>query len=143
MKHQVTLQALTADTADIYRDIARIPFDYRGGIEEGTLCLLKCNGRKSYVAVRGSSKHTDATIKLDDKTRRDLLITEMDLKRGKKFLFTIKPISFPRRYWATCFASDPFNRITFQISLVSLVIGTIGFLLALPWASLINWFTCK
>lgn len=143
MKHEVTLQALTADTADIYRDIARIPFDYRGGIEEGTLCLLKCNGRKSYVAIRGSPKHTDATIKLDDKTRRDLLITETDLKRGKKFLFTVKTISFPRRYLAACFASDPFNRIAFQMSIVSVVFGIISLLIAVPWQKLFELLPCK
>lgn len=137
-KHTVKLQVLTADAEDVYRDIARIPFEHRGRIEEGTLCLLKCNKRSSYVAIRGSPRHTDATIKLDDKTRRDLLIEDSELK-GKQFKFVIKTISFPRRYWAACFASDPFARITFQISLLALVLSIV---LALPWCSWIERLAC-
>lgn len=132
------LKVLDADKPDIYRDIARIPIGHRNGIKEGTICRVRCNGKVCYLALRGSPRHTDATIKLDDKTR-----DELEIEKGRQYEFQFEPLNFVMRYYATWFASDPFTRVAYQMSLISLGIGLISFFLgivALPWAS---WLMCK
>ena len=123
--HKLPLKVLTADCEDIYKDIARIPKAHRGEIEEGTMCRISCNRRSSYVAVRGSLDHEDATIKIDDKTRGDL-----GAEPGQTCDFEIEPLNFFMQYYATCYASDPFMRIAFRMSLVSLVLGVLGLVIA-------------
>ena len=127
------LTVLDADQGDIYRDIARIPLAYRNGIKEGTICRVRCNGKSWFLALRGSPRHTDATIKIDDKTR-----DELEVNKGREYNFEFDPLNFFMRYYATWYASDPFARVAYQMSLISLGLGVISLLLALialPWVS--------
>lgn len=127
------LTVLDADQGDIYRDIARIPLAYRNGIKEGTICRVRCDGKSWFLALRGSPKHNDATIKLDDKTR-----DELNVLKGQKYEFEFDELNFFMRYYAAWYASDPFARVAFQMSLVSLVLGILSLglaIIALPWVS--------
>jgi hypothetical protein len=122
--HKTNLEVLTANNDDVYRDVARVPQKHRGAIKEGTLCKISCGSRAAFLAVRGSQNHSDATIKLDEKTR-----IELGIELAKSYDFSIMPLNFCGQYRALWHASDPHDRFAMRLSLISFALGIIGIVL--------------
>lgn len=123
--HRVKLKVKQLDGGEVYRDIVRVPQVHRGGIDEGTMCLLKYCSKSTYVALRGLGDEKAAIILLDDRTRGSLGIRE---EVGRDLEFTIKPIGFLRRYWALQSAADPFVRTSYQMSMIAFFLGVVSLL---------------
>lgn len=116
---------------DVYRDIARVPEVHRKDrkgkmIEEGNVCRLTCEGRSTYVLLRGKGDEAEGAIWLDERTRNRLGITAGS-QRGFEFC--------PAGIWGqTCWAwsaSDPSYRVSARLAVLSLALGVAGLLLGL------------
>lgn len=140
-KEKLDLVVLSADEDDIYRDIARIPKAHRGKLKVGKLHRVICKGKTAFLAVRGSPRHTDNSIKLDDKIRDHFGI---DLCEACSFEF--EELGFFKQYYATWHASDPFIQVANRMSLISLILGFVGLglglvsiLISVPWSHILAW----
>lgn len=126
MKHPLTLTVFTADDKDVYRDIARIPETHRDGIKEGVMCRITHEQRSAFVAIRGMGDRKEKVVKLDELTRRTLCVTE-----GKEYCFDVEELSGLEQLCATWHTSDPFNRMSMRLSLISFALGLIGLALGI------------
>ena len=88
-------------TEDIYRDLVRIPEQHRRDargrrIRESTICRIGVEDRSTLVSVRGTIGETEAIIRMDEKTRLDLGITD-----GNGYDFELEPVGWVRQFqWA-------------------------------------------
>lgn len=114
---------------DVYKDLVRIPEPHRKDpegrrIRESTICRLSGDSGSALVTVRGTIGETEAIVRIDEKTRADLGVTD-----GTEYNFDIRPIWWVGQFWWAWNASDPTPRIRARLGLLSLVLGVIGLLL--------------
>lgn len=128
----VQLRVLRTDQGDVYRDIARVPEQFRKSpegkqIEEGAVCKLKNGNRKALAIVRGKADREDKNaIWLDEKLRNRL-----ELKAGESAIIEIKPVRFlATERWAWS-ASDPAYRSMARLTLISVMLGAVGLILGI------------
>lgn len=126
MQHALTLKVFTADDRDVYRDIARIPEIHRDGIKEGTMCRITYEQRSAFVAIRGMGERDDRAIKLDDLTR-----CKLGVSKNVEYCFVVEELSILAQFCATWHTSDPFNRMSMRLSLISFALGFIGLALGI------------
>jgi len=119
---------------DVYKDLVRIPEAHRkdkdgNRIRESTICEVTVDGGttgRTVVCVRGSVRDTEPWIRMHDKTRLDLGVTER-----RDYDFRLTRAGWAKQFcWAWC-ASDPTPRIAARLGLVSVSLGVVGFLLGL------------
>jgi hypothetical protein len=121
----------SADQEDVYKDIARIPEQYRVDrsgrtISEGRVCRVSVRSKYSYVLLRGSQLHTGPTIRLDERKRN-----ELDLRPNTEADFDLKPVGLMGEFLWAWHASDPAYRISARLGVLSLALGVIGLVLGL------------
>ena len=110
---------------DVFKDIARIPEQDRGGICEGSICSITANGRTKRVIVRGLEETLNGGIMFDEITRRAM----GHLQQGIHYDFTIKEAGLWGQVKWACTVADRGARISAWIGVVSIVLGIIGVVL--------------
>lgn len=115
-----------ANPEDVYRDIARVPENYRKdfrgrAIKEGSVCLLSCGGRRSFVLLRGLPGSQEPQIRLDERKRNELC-----LEAGKTAEFSFSKAGLLGELRWAWQASDPAYRVTARLAVLSLALGLIG-----------------
>jgi hypothetical protein len=129
-KSKLTLSVHELQVQDCWKDIVRIPRDYRVDvnakrIRRAKICKVTVNEKSKLLAVRGCPEK-DARILVDSPTRHDL---EIDV--GNSYEVELRPVWW-YGYWKWAWnAADPAYRVPAQISLISLVLGVIGLFLGL------------
>jgi len=125
-----------ASPKDVYRDIVRIPEQYRVGprgetIPEGCVCrivLLK-TGKSGYAIVRGTRGIRDGEkpiIMVDERLRNIL-----GVNTGDQVELMLRKVGlFGEFRWAWN-ASDPAYRAAARMALLSVVLGVAGLLLGI------------
>ena len=122
---------------DVYRDIVRIPENYRRDsqdrlVPEGTVVkLIVSNGapRTVFVWLRGTKGvkgETEPWIRMDDKTRNDLGVDQ-----GQKYDFRIEHVNICGRLRWALDSSDPALRVAVQLGVISVVLGVLGLVVAI------------
>jgi hypothetical protein len=134
--------------ADCWKDMARIPKDYRrtesgDRIKRNTICKVTIGRKSKKLALRGSPVK-EAQILLDSPTRH-----ELEVQVGQSYDVKIQRVRW-LGYWQWAWsAADPSYRLTAQISLISLALGVIGLLLGAlslwpivgPWLKTHGWIS--
>jgi hypothetical protein len=114
------------DNADIFSDRARLHYSYRPGIKSGTICAIRANNKVTYVEVRNTPRATG--IQLDDETR-----SRLDLKDGCEYEFEpLEIVGFLRELIWFSRASNPINRVAGKMGVLSIGLGGLSLLLAMP-----------
>lgn len=117
-------------TPDCWKDIVRINKSYRvdrtgKSIRRGRVCLIGVGFRSTWAVLHG--RHgDDPVIHMDLNTRLSL-----ELKVDETYDVTLTPLPWFRSLWYPWYASDPGYRIPGQLSLISLLLGVVGFVLGL------------
>lgn len=127
------LKIVASRREDIYRDIARVPEQYRltprgKRIREGLVCLVEIAGRRCYLILRGDeeSPSPSPTIQLDGKSRDVLTV-----RPGQELEVRMKPVWLFRQVLWAWNASDPAYRIASRLGVISLFLGIVGLVLGL------------
>jgi hypothetical protein len=110
---------------DVFKDIARIPKEDRGGIREGSVCTISVNGRAKQLIVRGLEKQLDGGIMLDEITREGM----GQLQEGITYNFTIRETGIWGQVKWACTVADRGPRISAWIGVISIGLGVIGVVL--------------
>jgi len=107
---------------DVFKDIARIPKQDRGGIREGSVCAISANGHTKQLIVRGLEETLSGGIMLDEITREAM----GNLQDGISYDFTIKETgTWGQIIWA-CTVADQGARIAAWVGVISIVLGILG-----------------
>jgi len=122
--HTVTLTVKNLAATDSWKDIVRIKDLYRQDennkhINRGQICKLIANGHSTWVLMHGRNPNTPE-IRMDLNTRLALKVNV-----GQTHQFQIHQCGMIERLWYPWKASDPGYRIAGQISLISLLLGTV------------------
>ena len=115
---------------DVYKDVARIHELSRGGIVSGRICNLSANGKSRLVVVRGIGEgrpHEQGWIRLDEVTRDHL-----GLRYKESYHFQLNEAGWWQRLRWAWNASEPGSQIAAQLSIVSLILGGLAFVVTLP-----------
>lgn len=126
-------------TQDCWRDIVRVKKMYRADrtgkpIKRGRVCLIGVGSRSTWVVLHG--RHGDEpVIQMDLNTRLSL-----DVKVDETYDIEMTQLPWFRSLWYPWFASDPGYRIPGQLSLISLLLGVLGFVLGLvaTWLGILS-----
>lgn len=123
------LRVHQAAKEDVYRDIVRIPEQYRLDakgkiVPEGAICKISTSDKTAHCIVRGAQNSSLPEIFIDERSRNLLGISQ-----GDDVDFEIKTVGFWGQFWWAWNASDPAYRIAARLSLLSVVLGLIGLLL--------------
>lgn len=106
---------------DVFKDVARIPEQDRGGIREGSVCVVCANGRMKYLIVRGLEETLSGGIMLDEITRK-----AMGLQEGMSYEFSVKEAGILGQIRWACMVSDRGYRISAWVGVISLALGALG-----------------
>lgn len=127
---KVKLKVQQSKEADVYRDLARIPEqfrkDHRGHkITEGSICQVQVGEHRALVILRGSDSQ-EPIVRLDERIRNRLGVEndqayEFRLSKGG-------PCTPFRWAWR---ASDPAYQVAARLAALSVALGIIGVLLGL------------
>jgi len=114
---------------EVYKDMARIPEEYRKDhngrtIPEGRICKLKADSFSTLLSLRGKQGCTDAAIFIDEKTRNELNLVE-----GSQVEFNIRQVWWIGQFCWAWHASDPAYRIAARMGAVSVFLGILGLVL--------------
>jgi hypothetical protein len=123
---KLKLEVHQLDREEVYRDFARIPEQFRIGIEEGHLFRFSHCQRSAVLAVRGIQDETRPILKIDDVTRRKL-----GVDRDQTYEFEVERLNYLSQLIAPWNASDPFNRQTMRLAVIGLFLGSIGLVLGI------------
>jgi len=113
---------------EVHKDMVRIPEvhrrDIRGErVKESSICRITVDGSQStLVSVRGLQGESRPWIRMDEKTRLDLGITEQ-----KECDFQLEAVGWWGQFMWAWGASDPTPRIAARMGLLSLGLGALGF----------------
>ena len=107
---------------DVFKDIARIPEQDRGGIREGSICSITVNGHTKWVIVRGLEETLNDGIMLDEITRKAL----GNLQEGIHYDFKIKEAGICGQIKWACTVADRGARISAWIGIISILLGFLG-----------------
>ena len=123
------LQVVGIHWSDVYKDIARVPREFRRDISgaeipEGTICKVTLGHRATYLSVRGQSEHGNPAIHLDERTRKILGVNE-----GEFVAVSFRPAWYLGQFMWAWSAADPAYRIATRLGVISVLLGVIGFVL--------------
>lgn len=123
------LKIRQAAKEDVYRDIVRIPEDFRldtrgKKVPEGSVCKIVTSGGSSYGILRGLGNFGEPVIDMDERLRNVLCLVE-----GDEVEVSLKTVGHRGQFWWAWNASDPAYRVAARLSLLSVVLGFIGLLL--------------
>lgn len=119
IKH--TLEVHQVDRLDVYRDIARIHKNRRGGIKEGKICKLSVNGKSKLLIMRGLKSGEENYIRLDELTR-----DYFGVEKNNHYDFTIKPVCPLWQIWWACNSSESALRVAAWLGVVSVILGALS-----------------
>jgi hypothetical protein len=128
----VRLRVLRTDQGDVYRDIARVPEQFRTTqkgkiIPEGSVCRLSSGKRTALAVVRGKSdRESENAIWLDERLRNRL-----DLQAGAPAEIHFKPVWFLGGVRWAWNASDLAYRSMARLAVGSVALGVIGLALGI------------
>lgn len=116
---------------DVYKDLVRVPERHRKDgtgrpIRESSICKVTVEGRSTLVSARGLAGETAEIIRMDDKTRLDLGVTD-----GSEHDFTLERVWWPNQFRWAWNSSDPAPAIAARIGLVSLSLGVLSLVLSM------------
>lgn len=125
------LKVRLAQKEDIYRDIIRIPEQYRLDnegklIPEGTICLVLVNSRKVYAILRGNLNVDNAEAQIDERLRNRL-----NLSVDKEEEITFKKSGLWGEFMWAWQASDPAYRISARLGFLSVLLGILALLITI------------
>lgn len=127
------LRVVRADHQDVYRDIARIPEQFRQAVDgqtlpEGEVCKITVQGarRTAFLILRGKEDSQDPFVWLDERTRNRLGLSPGDTVRLE--MRTVWLWGQWRWAWSS---SDPAYRVSARLALLSVVLGVVGVLLGI------------
>jgi hypothetical protein len=122
------LQVHEAVHDEVYKDIVRVFWKHREGLEVNSIVKVTANGRgPRYFAIRGLDPKDENHIFIDWLGRQRF----GNLEVGKVYEFTISSTSpWEKLKWA-CLASDPASRIAAWIAVWSAIIGVLGVVLGI------------
>jgi hypothetical protein len=129
-KPKLTLTVHELPVEDCWKDMARIPRDYRVDgnderIRRAKICEVTINGKSKLLSVLGCSEK-DARILVDSPTRDDL-----EIEAEHPYEVKLRPVWW-YGYWKWAWnAADPAYRVPAQISMISFLLGVIALFLAL------------
>lgn len=115
---------------DCWKDIVRVNKIYRVDragrpIKRGRVCFIWVGDRSTWAVLHG--RHGDEpVVHMDLNTRLSL-----DLKVDETYDVELVQLPWFRSLWYPWHASDPGYRIPGQLSLISLLLGVLGFALGL------------
>jgi hypothetical protein len=116
------------EVENCWKDLARVPKEHRVDgsgkrIRRAKICKVIIGDKHKLLSIHGCQKK-DAVILMDSITRDDLGVHE-----GNSYEVELQPVGWLGYLrWASV-AADPAYRIPAQISLISLLLGVIGFIL--------------
>jgi hypothetical protein len=126
---EMKLRVEKASKEDIYRDIVRIPEQYRTSadgntIPEGSVCKITTpEGKKAYAIVRGLGDETEPVVKIDERQRNMLR-----LRPGEEVELRLQKVGFVGEWLWAHSASDPSYRVVARLALYSLCLAVLGLL---------------
>jgi len=122
-----------ADRQDVYRDIARIPEQFRQTLDgktlpEGEVCKITTQGtrRTAFVILRGKEDSQDPVVWLDERTRNRL-----GLLPGDTVCLEMRTVGLYGQWKWAWSSSDPAYRVNARLALLSVVLGGVGVLLGI------------
>jgi hypothetical protein len=129
----VKLRVVRADQQDVYRDIVRIPEQFRQAsdgktLPEGEVCKITAhgNGKTAFVILRGKQDSNEQVIWLDERTRNRLGVSP-----GDEISLEMKTVGLCGQWRWAWSSSDPAYRASARLALLSVVLGAVGVLLGL------------
>jgi len=125
MKMERKLRVYQLWREDVFKDIARLPSSVRGGIGEGSVCVISANGHAKHLIVRGLEETLSGGIMLDEITRKLM----GGMQEGLSYDFTIKEAGIWGQIKWACTAADRGARISAWIGIVSVALGVLGAIL--------------
>lgn len=124
----VDLQVHEAVHDEVYKDIVRVFWENRAGLEVNSIVKVTANGYgPRYFAIRGLDPKDKDCIFIDWLGRQRL----GKMQVGEVYKFTITDTSpWEKLKWA-CLSSDPASRIAAWIAVWSAIIGVLGLVLGI------------
>ena len=122
---------------EVYRDMARVPEEYRldregKRIPEAKICEVLVEAKSKLLILRGRQGCYEPIICVDEKTRDSL-----GIKEKSDYEFQLLPVGFLREFAWAWNATDPtywiparLAIISFSLSVLSLVLGIVGLVVA-------------
>ena len=125
------LRVKKAQAEDIYRDIIRVPEQYRKDtnsnlIKEGSVCKVIVRSWVVYAILRGISESNYPEVQIDERLRNKL---EVNVDDEIDFVFKISGL-WGQFMWAWN-ASDPAYRISARMCLLSIILGILALILGI------------
>jgi hypothetical protein len=123
------LMILASAKEDVYRDIVRVPEQYRidengAVVPEGSVCKLTVAGRAAYAIVRGYTESTEPSIRMDERLRNLLSVT-----KGAEIEVQFELAGLWGEFLWALNASDLAYRVVAKMAVLSVVLGLFGLVL--------------
>ena len=123
------LMILASAKEDVYRDIVRVPEQYRldrkcAVVPEGSVCKLTVARRTAYAIVRGYTESMEPCIHMDERLRNLLSIT-----KGAEVEVQFALAGLWGEFLWAWKASDPAYRVAAKMALLSVALGLMGLLI--------------
>jgi hypothetical protein len=129
----VKLRVVKADRQDVYRDIVRIPEQFRQAsdgttVPEGEVCKITVRGNRriAFVILRGKEDSQEQDVWLDERTRNRLGVLP-----GDEICLEMETAGLWGQWKWAWSSSDPAYRVSARLALLSVVLGAVGVLLGL------------
>jgi hypothetical protein len=126
MRQRITLEVHQHEIEDVYRDRARIPERFRGGLKEGRICKFTATNRSILLEVRGILSEPRSIIRLDDRTRAALCI-----EIGRSYEFQVREVWWIGQFRWAWNASDSAARMAARLGVLGLILGVIAMVLGI------------
>jgi hypothetical protein len=121
LKHE-TLKVRILHGDDNYKDLIRVYWSQRGGVNNGRIARVTVDGGKPHLlAMRGCVEKDKDTVGIDHLTRE-----HMGVEDGQSYSFTFQNASWLEKVLWAANSAEPGARIATWIAIVSGVIGIIG-----------------
>jgi len=125
------LKILASAKEDVYRDIVRVPEQYRidergAVVPEGSVCKLTVAGCAAYAIVRGDNESIEPTIRMDERLRNFLKTT-----KGAEVEVQFAQAGRCGEFLWAWYASDPAYRVAARMASLSVALGALGLLIGI------------
>ncbi|MFH1702832.1 MAG: hypothetical protein ABIB41_05295 [Nitrospirota bacterium] len=125
------LKVMQAAREDVYRDIVRVPEQYRLDadgkvVPEGFVCKICTPNKSAYTILRGCGNSSELLIYMDERLRNCL-----SLKKGDEVEVRFETAGFWGQFRWAWNASDPAYRVAARMGLLSVALGLLGLVLGL------------
>jgi hypothetical protein len=122
----VRLRVVTAQVEELFTDQVRVAHVHRNFSKAGQIIVVRHGAKWIPAAARGALKRDETTIQLDQASRKRLA-----LRPNQEAEFTFESAGlWAHLTWAWT-ASNPVVRISAQLGVLSVILGTIGLALGL------------